>query len=276
LTYAWEVVVLFRKLSLIVSAKFTSTDPVRGANLQLLILLVSLVMQFTMRPYQAQILNNIDNFLCVLLFLALLSACQLTMGGLGDMEIAYVSINIAALFGGATVAVLVCLRKLMHAYAQETRRKRLAMESRVSAIGEENGVHDLVPADDVKSGLSEKLEDESKKGLSDNVEAETKNSVEEEKQLRAEQERLLKVKQEMVGCENFEAAAQARDALRNIEVQLQALASTPEATQAKLPALLFDASPEEADERLPGEKKLQVAGLQVAGEETDKQEMYTV
>lgn len=122
-TYAWEVVVLFRKLALIVSAKFNSTDPVRGANLQLLILLVSLVMQFTMRPYQASILCNIDNFLCVMLFVSLLSACQLTMGGLGDMEICYVVLNIAALFGGAITAICVCLRKLMHAYMIETQQK---------------------------------------------------------------------------------------------------------------------------------------------------------
>ena len=133
LTFGWEFVILLRKLSLILSAKFTTAYPITGANLQLMILFVSLILQFTYKPYVDNFLNGLDIAFTTLAFGTLLSATQLTFFRDGTTEngipIApswmvsfYWWFNVIALCGGAAVATALCIRKLQHSWDQKEKR----------------------------------------------------------------------------------------------------------------------------------------------------------
>jgi hypothetical protein len=107
----------------LLAAKFTTTNPVQGANYQLIILLMSLLGQCVLRPYSRRILNWADNILNTLEFFVLLTACQLTMGVDEPLETFYIAVNVVSLFGGALMAVAICLRKLQMAWEEEASRR---------------------------------------------------------------------------------------------------------------------------------------------------------
>jgi hypothetical protein len=134
LTFGWEFVILLRKLALILSAKFTTAYPITGANLQLIILFVSLILQFTYKPYVDNFLNSLDIAFTTLAFGTLLSATQLTFFRDGKTDNGYpiapdwmISFywwfNVIALIGGSAVAAVLCIRKLQHSWEEKERQK---------------------------------------------------------------------------------------------------------------------------------------------------------
>merc|ERR1719240_152992 len=136
LTFGWEFVILLRKLALILSAKFTTAYPITGANLQLIILFVSLILQFTYKPYVDHFLNSLDIAFTTLAFGTLLSATQLTFFRDGKTDSGYpiapswmISFywwfNVIALIGGSAVATILCIRKLQHSWEEKERQKEL-------------------------------------------------------------------------------------------------------------------------------------------------------
>jgi hypothetical protein len=149
LTFGWEFVILLRKLALILSAKFTTAYPITGANLQLIILFVSLILQFTYKPYVDSFLNSLDSAFTTLAFGTLLSATQLTFFRDGKTENGYpiapswmVSLywwlNVIALIGGAAVAMVLCIRKLQLTWEEKERHGRQPAKVEVEVISPDN------------------------------------------------------------------------------------------------------------------------------------------